>query len=52
MIGTGSMTDPYILLEMNNANLMHLFHKKCERYGIIRNNEQIFNYLRTFDDVD
>lgn len=39
----------YIIASPNNTNLMHLFHKKCEQYGIIHNNEQIFNYLRTFN---
>lgn len=42
MIGTGAMTDPY----------MHLFHKKCEQYGIIHNNEQIFSYLQNFEVKD
>ena len=40
----------YIIASPNNTNLMHLFHKKCEQYGIIHNNEQIFNYLRTFEE--
>lgn len=40
----------YIIASPNNTNLIHLFHKKCEQYGIIHNNEQIFNYLRTFEE--
>ena len=40
----------YIIASPNNTNLMHLFHKKCEQYGIVHNNEQIFNYLRTFEE--
>ena len=42
----------YIIASPNNTNLMYLFHKKCEQYGIVHNNEQIFNYLRTFEEKD
>lgn len=40
----------YIISSPNNTNLMNLFHKKCEQCGIVHNNEQIFNYLRTFEE--
>lgn len=40
----------YIISSPNNTNLMNLFHKKCEQCGIVYNNEQIFNYLRTFEE--
>lgn len=30
--------------------LMHLLHKKCREYGIVYNNEQIFNYLSSFEE--
>lgn len=42
----------YIVTSPNNANLMRLFHKKCEQHGIVHNNEQIFYYLRTFEEKD
>lgn len=42
----------YTISSPNNTNLMHLFHKKCEQYGIVHNNEQIFNFLRTFEEKD
>ena len=42
----------YIIVSPNNTNLMQLFHKKCEQYGIVHNNEQIFDYLHTFEKKD
>lgn len=42
----------YVATSLNNANLMHLFHKKCERYRIVHDNKQIFYYLRTFEEKD
>jgi len=40
----------YIVDSLNNKNLMKLFHQKCEKGGIIHNNEQIFQYLQTFEE--
>lgn len=40
----------YMVVSPKNAKLMHLFNKKCEQYGIVHNNEQIFNYLHNFEE--
>ena len=32
------------------AELMELFQSKCEAYGIIHNNDRIFEYLHTFEE--
>lgn len=40
----------YMVVSPNDTNLMRFFHKKCEQHGIAHNNEQIFNYLRTFEE--
>ena len=34
----------------NNKDLMPLFHQKCEKNGIVHDNEQIFNYLHFFEE--
>ncbi len=36
----------YELYSPNHAQLMHLFHAVCEKYGIMHDNGQIFAYLR------
>ncbi len=33
-----------------NGRLMEIFHQKCEEYGIVHDNEQIFRYLYTFEE--
>lgn len=33
-----------------NNNLMKLFHEKCQQYGMLHNNDQIFEYLHKFED--
>ena len=40
----------YILSSPNHNKLMRLFHQKCDTYGILHHNEQIFQYLRTFEE--
>lgn len=40
----------YILESPNNKELMKLFHQKCEQNGMIHNNEQLFEYLNTFEE--
>lgn len=40
----------YIINSPKNAKLMHLFHEKCERAGIVHNNDEIFRYLHTFEE--
>lgn len=33
----------------NNTKLMKLFHEICDEHGIVHDNNQIFNYLSTFE---
>lgn len=40
----------YIVSSPRNARLMRLFHEKCEKVGIVHNNEQIFRFLQTFEE--
>lgn len=40
----------YMIESPDSRHLMSLFHQKCEEYGMLHNNEQIFDYLRTFED--
>lgn len=40
----------YILSSPHNKHLMRLFHQKCEENGIMHDHEEIFNYLRTYED--
>lgn len=40
----------YILSSPRHPKLMELFHRKCERYGMLHNNDQIFDYLETFEE--
>lgn len=40
----------YIINSPKNAKLMHLFHEKCERAGIVHNNDEIFRYFHTFEE--
>lgn len=34
----------------NDSKLMELFHQTCDSYGIVHDNEQIFQYLNTFEE--
>ncbi len=40
----------YIISSPKNKELMQLFYDTCERYKIVHNNEQIFEYLHRFED--
>lgn len=40
----------YIIESPNNNYLMKLFYNKCSKSGIICNNQQIFQYLSTFEE--
>ena len=40
----------YILSSPQNRYLMRIFHQICEENGIMHNHEEIFNYLRTYED--
>lgn len=40
----------YEIVSPKNRELMQLFHKKCEGYGIVHENEEIFHYLSEFEE--
>lgn len=40
----------YFIESPNSKRLMELFHKKCSEGGIVHDNEQIFQYLQTFEE--
>ena len=40
----------YVISSPKNEELMQLFYDMCERYKIVHNNEQIFEYLHKFED--
>lgn len=42
----------YMLESPKNRQLMKLFHQKCSENRIVHNNEQIFQYLSTFEEKD
>lgn len=39
----------YELASPRNAELLELFHEKCENHGIVHNNDRIFEYLNTLE---
>lgn len=39
----------YELESPRNAELLKLFHEKCEKYGIVHDNDKIFRYLNTLE---
>ena len=40
----------YMIESLDNNQLMKLFYQKCSMSGIVHNNEQIFQYLQTFEE--
>lgn len=42
----------YRIESPNNSRLMELFVRKCEQGGILHNNQQIFQYLQTYEEKD
>jgi len=40
----------YFLGSPDNDKLMKIFHETCEKHGIMHNNDEIFQYLSTFED--
>lgn len=40
----------YELDSPNQEKLMHLFHEKCERYGLVHDNGKIFQFLSAFEE--
>lgn len=45
-----SYGNQYVLNSPNHTELMRFFHSKCRQNNIVHNNEQIFNYLQTFEE--
>ena len=45
-----SYGNAYVLESPNNAQLIRLFHKTCEKAGILHDNDEIFRYLNTFEE--
>ena len=39
----------YILNSPNNKHLMTIFYKTCQKHNMIYNNNDIFQYLNTFE---
>ena len=46
----GTYGNQYMMESPNSHRLMKLFHETCERGGMVHNNEQIFQYLQTFEE--
>lgn len=42
----------YMIESPNHHELIKLFHRKCSENGIVHNNEQIFQYLHTFEEKE
>lgn len=42
----------YMIQSPDSSRLLRLFHQKCEKNGIAHNNEQIFQYLHTFEEKE
>lgn len=40
----------YVVNSPDHQKLMHLFHHTCSQNGIVHNNDQIFEYLHTFEE--
>lgn len=40
----------YELLSDNNEKLMDIFKSECKKHGIVCSNNEIFNYMHTFED--
>ena len=44
--------DSYGIMSPRNAELMSLFHRRCEQAGIMHDNDEIFKYLNTLENKD
>jgi DNA repair photolyase len=42
----------YEVTSDNHQHLVDIFHRECEKHGIIHNNEEIFKYMRSFPEKD
>lgn len=41
----------YELKSDNNEKLMEIFHHECEKHGIAHDNDEIFKYIHTYEEV-
>ena len=44
--------DQYMIESGSSQKLMRTFHRKCEKFGIVHDNDQIFRYLSSFEEKD
>ena len=44
--------DSYNVPSPNEKALLEFFHERCDRYGIMHNNDEIFRYLDTFEEKE
>lgn len=42
----------YEIESQNSRHLMQVFHQKCDAYGIVHDNEEIFRYLHAFEEKE
>lgn len=42
----------YILSSPNERRLMEIFNRTCDKYNIVHNSNQIFEYLRTYEEKE
>lgn len=47
-----SYGNQYVIESPNHERLMRVFHQKCGEGGMVHDNEQIFQYLHTFEEKD
>ncbi len=40
----------YEVMSDNNEKLMNMFYSECKKHGIVSNNDELFKYMRTFED--
>lgn len=45
----GTYGNSYDVRSPKDSDLMNLFHQKCEKAGIVHNNDKIFSYLHEFE---
>jgi len=41
----------YVITSDNNEMLMRLIYTTCEKHGIVCNNDEVFSFMRTFNDM-
>jgi DNA repair photolyase len=40
----------YEVMSDNNEELMKVFYSECRKHGVVSNNDELFKYMRTFED--